>query len=151
MYIKEETEDTSCPDQSTTKNEDADEQRVLIEVKEGREELNEVEEKHQHQTPHCFITAERSFSDSQTKKKSRKRKTFTCPRCVKTFTRKGNLLIHIRIHAGESPFSCFQCGKGFTQKGSLKRHLRIHSGEKPFTCLQCGKSFTETGSLKRHT
>ncbi len=26
MYIKEETEDTSCPDQSTTKNEDADEQ-----------------------------------------------------------------------------------------------------------------------------
>ncbi len=26
MYIKEETEDTSCPDQSTTKDEDADEQ-----------------------------------------------------------------------------------------------------------------------------
>ncbi len=32
-----------------------------------------------------------------------------------------------------SYFTCQQCGRSFTEKGSLQVHMRIHNGETPFT------------------
>ncbi|XP_051984259.1 uncharacterized protein LOC127644880 isoform X7 [Xyrauchen texanus] len=60
MIIKEEIEDMSYPESCSSnvmKNEAAEEQRDLMDMKEENQELNEVEEKHRpDQTLHDFIT-----------------------------------------------------------------------------------------------
>ncbi|XP_064628260.1 zinc finger protein 768-like isoform X7 [Lineus longissimus] len=49
-----------------------------------------------------------------------------------------------------SSLKCRFCEKTFTQKGHVVRHERIHTGEKPFICDICGKAFNQSGSLKSH-
>lgn len=50
-----------------------------------------------------------------------------CPVCVKRFHARSHVRQHMRTHTGERPFVCSTCNASFTQKGNLNVHLRIHA------------------------
>ncbi len=56
--------------------------------------------------------------------------------------------------SGDRPFQCNQCGVSFTQKGNLLRHVKLHTGEKPFKCpfcsYACRRRDALTGHLRTH-
>lgn len=77
-------------------------------------------------------------------------RTIKCETCGKTFVSGVNLRQHMLTHIGWRPHKCDVCGKTFTQKGNLLKHLFAHTGERPHVCEFCGKSFGEKSHLKSH-
>lgn len=54
------------------------------------------------------------------------------------------------MFAGQKLFSCHMCNTSFSTKGSLKVHMRLHTGSKPFKCPYCELRFRTSGHRKTH-
>ncbi|KAJ3610503.1 hypothetical protein NHX12_022595 [Muraenolepis orangiensis] len=75
---------------------------------------------------------------------------FQCNQCGASFTQKGNLLRHIKLHSGEKPFKCHLCSYACRRRDALTGHLRTHSVGKPHKCAYCGRSYKQRSSLEEH-
>uniref|UniRef100_A0A673IDU1 DNA-binding protein Ikaros-like n=1 Tax=Sinocyclocheilus rhinocerous TaxID=307959 RepID=A0A673IDU1_9TELE len=75
---------------------------------------------------------------------------FQCNQCGASFTQKGNLLRHIKLHSGEKPFKCHLCNYACRRRDALSGHLRTHSVGKPHKCAYCGRSYKQRSSLEEH-
>lgn len=54
------------------------------------------------------------------------------------------------VLVGQKLFSCHMCNTSFSTKGSLKVHMRLHTGSKPFKCPYCELRFRTSGHRKTH-
>ncbi|XP_033849541.1 DNA-binding protein Ikaros-like isoform X7 [Acipenser ruthenus] len=75
---------------------------------------------------------------------------FQCNQCGASFTQKGNLLRHKKLHSGEKPFKCHLCNYACRRRDALTGHLRTHSVGKPHKCGYCGRSYKQRSSLEEH-
>nr|XP_046223752.1 zinc finger protein Helios-like isoform X1 [Oncorhynchus gorbuscha] len=75
---------------------------------------------------------------------------FQCNQCGVSFTQKGNLLRHIKLHTEEKPFKCPFCSYACRRRDALTGHLRTHSVGKPHKCNYCGRSYKQRISLEEH-
>ena len=72
--------------------------------------------------------------------------TFSCHLCPETFTCKGDLVIHKRIHDDENPFKCDVCDATFASKGLYTSHKIMHISK----CSFCSLSFADKNDLQIH-
>ncbi|CDQ74710.1 unnamed protein product [Oncorhynchus mykiss] len=80
---------------------------------------------------------------------------FQCNQCGASFTQKGNLLRHIKLHSGEKPFKCPFCSYACRRRDALTGHVRTHSVSsptvgKPYKCSYCGRSYKQQSTLEEH-
>lgn len=59
-------------------------------------------------------------------------------------------MLHFFGFVGQKLFSCHMCNTSFSTKGSLKVHMRLHTGSKPFKCPYCDLRFRTSGHRKTH-
>lgn len=78
-------------------------------------------------------------------------KPFQCGHCSLSFGQSSELRNHVVVHSSERPFKCGFCGRSFAGATTLNNHIRTHTGERPFICQTCGKTFAIATQLARHT
>lgn len=78
-------------------------------------------------------------------------KTFRCPNCSYSTTKRTGLLIHINyVHLRKFYYVCNTCGKGFNDIVLFKEHDNEHLGLRPFVCIVCNKDFAYSRYLHTH-
>jgi len=99
---------------------------------------------------HQDETRVKQEKSSVNKNKALQDKKYSCQYCHKLFSMKKHLIVHLRVHTGETPYECNECEKKFKQLGSLNIHKKSHTGDKPFRCDQCTKQYGSNAELKAH-
>lgn len=75
---------------------------------------------------------------------------YECEFCHKQLKSLSSLVVHRRVHTGETPYKCQHCERSFKQLAHLDVHMRTHTGETPYKCEFCDKSFTQNSNRLRH-
>ena len=72
----------------------------------------------------------------------RREKTYKCATCNKEFSRKNNMVVHMRTHSGVKPYKCDECGKLFLQSSKLGTHKFVI-----IICLNIGDEINIGGRI----
>ncbi|XP_030375474.1 RB-associated KRAB zinc finger protein [Scaptodrosophila lebanonensis] len=72
------------------------------------------------------------------------------PECLRRFSKKEKLKVHMLRHAGIKNFTCPYCGMRKTTRNELKIHINYHTLERTWPCRFCTKVCNSAGNLKMH-
>uniref|UniRef100_A0A1I8P0Q2 C2H2-type domain-containing protein n=1 Tax=Stomoxys calcitrans TaxID=35570 RepID=A0A1I8P0Q2_STOCA len=73
-----------------------------------------------------------------------------CPHCVKEFVRPKDMEYHMRYHTKDHPFKCNICSRGFAVRWSYDAHMKQHEGVR-YKCEICDKEYIHLSALRVHT
>lgn len=72
------------------------------------------------------------------------KKSFSCAQCHRLFSRKYDVIRHVRVHTGIKPYACPCCHKRFARSDARARHFRIEK-----SCKE-GKQFVAARRRKNN-
>ncbi|XP_030754991.1 zinc finger protein 271-like [Sitophilus oryzae] len=75
---------------------------------------------------------------------------YLCNLCDKKFPIRGNLVKHLKRHAGVKDFHCHVCAKKFFNMAEMRLHIRTHTNQTHFNCKYCKKEYKNREGLRRH-
>ncbi|XP_054735702.1 zinc finger protein 99 [Anastrepha obliqua] len=72
------------------------------------------------------------------------------PNCVRRFSNKEKLKVHLMRHAGIKNYVCPHCGLRKTTMNELKVHINYHTLERTWPCRFCTQVCNSSGNLRTH-
>jgi len=106
-----------------------------------------------------FVDCKQSFTDASNRKKheathNANRERFYCTesKCIKSYSTKTDLRIHMKVHIGDFPHKCSHtdCRRAFVRRSELYAHERTHDNMLPHLCALCGKGFKDKTKWALH-
>ncbi|XP_014101803.3 zinc finger protein 25 [Bactrocera oleae] len=84
--------------------------------------------------------------------KDKSERPYACeqPNCMRRFSNKDKLKVHLMRHAGIKNYVCTHCGMRKTTMNELKVHINYHTLERTWPCRFCTHICNSSGNLKTH-
>merc|ERR1719319_492672 len=81
---------------------------------------------------------------------TKKDQSYGCEICGKLLSSPGGLIIHRRIHSGETPYNCTYCDFVSNSGSNLKKHIRERHLREKRKCLKCDYTCNRATNLRKH-